>query len=72
MRTVWMPIIKEILLLLLAVWIFLVLYDCLVKKEEFRFAMFKWVLLLGIHPVQILFFVADLFLLFWVYTLVFE
>ncbi len=32
----WMPIIKEILLLVVAVLIFLVLYDCLVKKMPIK------------------------------------
>ncbi len=32
----WMPIIKEILLLVVAVLIFLVLYDCLVKKMSIK------------------------------------
>ncbi len=31
-----MPIIKEVLLLVFAVLIFLVLYDCLVEKKKFK------------------------------------
>lgn len=34
-----MPIIREILLLLIAVFIFLVLYDCLVMKKKFKEAL---------------------------------
>lgn len=36
MKTAWVPIIREILLLILAVLIFLVLYDCLVKKKSLK------------------------------------
>lgn len=36
MKTAWTPIIREILLLILAALIFLVLYDCLVKKKSLK------------------------------------
>lgn len=36
MKTAWVPIIREILLLILAVLIFLVLYDCQVKKKSLK------------------------------------
>lgn len=36
MKTAWMPIVREVLLLILAVLIFLVLYDCLVKRKSLK------------------------------------
>ena len=36
MKNAWMPIVREVLLLILAVLVFLVLYDCLVKKKSLK------------------------------------
>ena len=74
MKNAWMPIIKEILLLILAVLVFLVLYDCLVEKKKFkeafteRFFLFFFQRGLG----WVVYVIAIIAVLFLVYTAFFE
>ena len=69
-----MPIIKEVLLLVFAVLIFLVLYDCLVEKKKFkeafveRFFMFFFQRGLG----WIVYLIAIVAVFFLVYSVFFE
>lgn len=74
MKNAWMPIIKEVLLLILAVLIFLVLYDCLVKKKRFkeafieRFFLFLFQRGLG----WVIYVIAIIAVFFLVYSVFFE
>lgn len=74
MKNAWMPIIKEVLLLVFAVLIFLVLYDCLVEKKKFkeafveRFFMFFFQRGLG----WIVYLIAIVAVFFLVYSVFFE
>lgn len=74
MKYAWTPIIKEVLLLIFAVLIFLVLYDCLVEKKKFkeafveRFFMFFFQRGLG----WIVYLIAIVAVFYLVYSVFFE
>lgn len=74
MKTAWVPIIREILLLILAVLIFLVLYDCLVKKKSFKKSLNERLILLLFRDGLgwIVYLIGIIVVVFLVYSIFFE
>ncbi len=70
----WIPIIKEILLLILAVLVFLVLYDCLVKKMTIKESLYERLFLLVFRDGLgwIVYVIGILVAIFLVYSIFFE
>lgn len=70
----WIPIIKEILLLILAVLVFLVLYDCLVKKMTIKESLNERLFLLVFRDGLgwIVYVIGILVAIFLVYSIFFE
>ncbi len=70
----WIPIIKEILLFILAVLIFLVLYDCLVKKKKLKESLKERLLLLLFRDGLgwIVYLIGIIVVVFLVYSIFFE
>ena len=73
MKTAWVPIIREILLLILAVLIFLVLYDCLVKKKSLKESLNERLILLFRDGFGwIVYLIGIVVVVFLVYSIFFE
>lgn len=70
----WMPIIKEILLLVVAVLIFLVLYDCLVKKMSIKESLISRLIHLFFRDGLgwLVYVIGILAVVFLAYTIIFE
>lgn len=73
MKTAWVPIIREILLLILAVLIFLVLYDCQVKKKSLKDSLNERLVLLFRDGLGwIVYLIGIVVVVFLVYSIFFE
>lgn len=74
MKTAWIPIIREILLLILAVLIFLVLYDCLVKKKSLKESLTERLFLLLFRDGfgWVVYLIGIIVVVFLVYSIFFE
>ncbi len=74
MKTAWMPIVREVLLLILAVLIFLVLYDCLVKRKSLKDSLKERLLFLLFRDGLgwVVYIIGILVVVFLVYSIFFE
>lgn len=73
MKTAWVPIIREILLLILAVLIFLVSYDCQVKKKSLKDSLNERLVLLFRDGLGwIVYLIGIVVVVFLVYSIFFE
>ena len=73
MLKAWLPLIKELAIILLAVFLFQVLYDVLVKKMDLKTALFgRFMLLLAGPWGRVAIFVVLIGIVFLIYTVVFE
>ena len=73
MLRAWLPLIKELAIIILAVFLFQVLYDVFVKKMSLKTTLFGRVLLLLSGPWgRVAIFVVFIGIVFLIYTVVFE
>lgn len=72
MKTAWMPIVREIILLVIAVLAFLVLYDYLVKKKGLKESLIERIFLLFDSLGWVTYFIGIIVALFLVYSIFFE
>ena len=73
MLKTWLPLIKELVIILLAVCLFQVLYDVLVRKIRLKTALFgRFMYLLSGPWGRVAIFVVFIGIVFLIYTLVFE
>lgn len=73
MSNAWLPIIKELAIILLAVFLFQVLYDVLVRKMSLKTTLFGRVMYLLSGPWgRVAIFAVVIGIVFLVYTVIFE
>jgi len=74
MKTAWMPLVREILLLIVAVLIFLVIYDCLVKKKSIKESLYERLILLFFRDGLgwLVYLIGIVVVVFLVYSIFFE
>ncbi len=73
MLKAWLPLIKELVIIILAVSLFQVLYDVLVKKNSLKIAVFGRLISLLAGPWgRIAFFIFFIGIVYLVYTVFFE
>ena len=74
MKTAWMPLVREILLLIVAVLFFLVIYDCLVKKKSIKESLYERLILLFFRDGLgwLVYLIGIVVVVFLVYSIFFE